>query len=222
MADANPRRRRRALVALLLVAAALWIARRPLLIALGGALVAEDPLAPVDVMFVSSASARADALEAARLYRDGIAPRLVLAEWIREPVDVEIERLGVPYLPLTALARAILERSGVPPDAITVLPGAATGTEDEVAAAVTWVPNAGIGSLVWVGPRTHTARTRWLLRRRLPPSVRVAVRSAAGDDFSVDGWWRSRDQSREVMSEYLRWLNTAVFRDAWRPATPPS
>lgn len=199
-----------------LAVAALWLARRPFLTAVGGALVADDALVPADVIVVSSASARADALEAARLYAAGISPRLVIAEWVREPVDVEIERLGVPFLHVTALARAILERSGVPPSAITVLPGAASGTEDEVAAVAAYVPDAGIRSVLYVGPRTHTARARWLLRHRLPPSVRVAARGPAADDFAADGWWRSRDQSREVMAEYLRWLNSALLGDAWR------
>jgi uncharacterized SAM-binding protein YcdF (DUF218 family) len=217
-----PRRRLRTALALLLVAAALWLARRPLLVAIGGALVAEDAVAPVDAIVVSNASARADALEAARLYREGISARLVIAEWERDPLDTEVQRLGVPYLDSTALARAILERSGVPPAAITVLPGSAAGTEDEVAAAAAYVRAHDLTSLLYLAPRSHTARARWLLRRRLPPPVRVAVRSARLDAFTVDGWWRSRDQSREVMAEYLRWLNSAVLGDAWRGRPSPA
>jgi uncharacterized SAM-binding protein YcdF (DUF218 family) len=211
------RRRLGLLVAVTVLLAVLWLARTPLLVAIGGALVAEDALAPADVIVVSNANARAAALEAARLYADGVSRRLVMAEWVHEPVDAEVQRLGVPLLAVTELARAILERSGVPPAAITVLPGAASGTEDEVAAVSAYLRRTdGVRSLLWVGPRTHTARARWLLRDAVPPSVRVAVRSSSRDDFAVDGWWRSRDQSREVMTEYVRWVNSAVLGDAWR------
>jgi hypothetical protein len=52
--------------------------------------------------------------------------------------------------------------------------------------------------------------------------VRVAVRSAPYDPFSADDWWRSRDASREVMAEYLRWVNTAILGDAWGARLPGS
>ena len=94
---------------------------------------------------------------------------------------------------------------------VPVMPGQAEGTEDEIAATAEYVRrNTEIQSVLFLAPRTHTARVRWLLRRRLPATVRVAVRSAPYDPFSADDWWRSRDASREVMAEYLRWVNTAM------------
>jgi uncharacterized SAM-binding protein YcdF (DUF218 family) len=204
---------------LTLALATLFLARRPLLVAVGGALVAEDALTPVEVIVVSSAAARADALEAAQLYHEGISHRLVVAQWVVDPLDAELRRLGVPYLDTTVLALAILERSAVPAAAITVLPGAAGGTEDEVAAAAEYVRAEGLRSVLYLAPRTHSARARWLLRRRLPAGVHVAVRSGRLDRYVPDGWWRSRDQSREVMSEYLRWLNSAFLSDAWGAAS---
>lgn len=211
-------------IALALVLVAAWLTREPLLTAIGGALVAEDALAPADVIFVSSASARVDALEAAELYRQGISPSLVVAEWATDPLDAELRRIGVPHLDVTALTRAVLEHSGVPAAAITILPGPVAGTEDEVAVAAEYVRTRGVQSVLYLAPRSHSARARWLLRRRLPSSVRLVVRSGRLDPFMLDGWWRSRDDSRDVMSEYLRWLNTALFGDVWRapPAARPS
>jgi uncharacterized SAM-binding protein YcdF (DUF218 family) len=221
-----PRRgaRTRVVLALVLVlVASLWLGRRPLLVAMGRALVVEDPLAPVDLLIVSNAAARADALEAARLYRDGISRRLAVSDWVVDSVTAEVRCLGIPLLDPTSLSRAILERSGVPSSAIAVMPGQAEGTEDEIAATVEYVRgNAEVRSLLFLAPRTHTARVRWLLRRRLPPAVGVAVRSASYDPFYADDWWRSRDASREVMAEYLRWVNTAILGDAWGTRPPGS
>src|SRR5439155_1320760 len=105
------------------VVAAVWIARRPLLVAIGSMLVVEDALAPVDVIVISSAGVREDSLEAAQLYHDGISRRLVVAKWFDEPLDAELRRIGVQNLDATSLALAILEHSGVPSSAVTVVPG---------------------------------------------------------------------------------------------------
>ncbi len=222
--SASPRATRRlrpaAVATLLLIAVAAWIARRPLLVAVARALIAEDALVPVEAIVISSAAVREDALEAARLYHEGISRRLIVAEWFDDPLDGELHRIGVPQLDVTALARAILAHSGVPPEAITIVPGPVAGTEDEVAVAADYVRAEGVRSVLFLAPRTHTARARWLLRRRLPPSVRLVVRSARLDPFDIDGWWRYRDQSRDVMAEYVRWLNSALLGDAWHSRLP--
>lgn len=210
------RRGRLVLLGAAALLAALWVGRRPILVGVGHALVAEDALGPADLLVVSNAATRADALEAARLYDQKISARIAIAEWYVDPVSAEIHCLGIPLLDPTDLARAILERSGVPAAAILVMPGRAEGTEDEVAATVAYVrANASVRSVLFLAPRTHTARVRWLLRRRLPPAVRVAVRSGPYDTFSPDDWWHSRDASREVMSELLRWVNSGLLGDAW-------
>lgn len=214
------RRLRYLIIMLALVLATLWAAWHPLLVAMGELIVAEDALEPVDAIVFSTAAARGDALEAAQLYHDGISRRLVYAAWAYDPLDDELHRLGVPYLDVTALARSILEHAGAPAAAITVLPGPVAGTEDEVATTVDFVRAEGIRSVLFIAPRTHSARVRWLLRRRLPATTRLLVRSARLDRFTADGWWRSRDQSRDVMAEYLRWVNSVLLGDAWRPAAP--
>jgi hypothetical protein len=72
------------------------------------------------------------ALEAAALYQEGIARRIVVAEARRTASKRRLDELGV-VLPTThELVVAILERSGVPAEAITVLPGAVDGTNTEI------------------------------------------------------------------------------------------
>src|SRR6185295_3523058 len=153
-----------AVTALLMTA---WLARRPLLTTIGAALVAEDPPAAADLVVVSTAAARADALEAARLYRSGGARTIVVPNWIGDSLDDVIIGLGVPYLRTTDLVVAILTRSGVPRDAIVVLPEPIDGLNAEVAQVVAYVRHAS-GTLRFVTERTHTRRARWLLRRALP------------------------------------------------------
>lgn len=207
--------RRRILVALLLLAMLGWSSRESLLFAAGDLLVREDPVEPVDAIVVSVASPAADALEAVRLYRQGIAPQVVLCTFASGPVDDEIRRLGVPRARPSELAKMILERSGVPSAAIVVLPDRVDGTNTEVAAVAAFARRHRLASLLLIVPRSHTARARWLLRQAAPRQTRIVVRGPRNDRFTPDAWWRHRGQSREALAEYLRWANTLLLRDRW-------
>ena len=68
------------------------------MVGVGGMLVSEDTVAPVEAIVVSNASARRGALEAAKLYADGISTHLVIPGWETDEVDDEIRGLGVPLL----------------------------------------------------------------------------------------------------------------------------
>ena len=197
----------------------LWVARAPVLRAIGGALVAEDALVPVDVIAVSHANGRATALEAAALYREGIARRIVVAEWRKEELKRQLDEIGVVFPAPHELVVAILEHSGVPHEAITVLPGSVDGTNPEIAVYVRFANREKLGSLLYLTSRSHTARAGWRLRREAP-GTRILVRAPRMDDFHADTWWHSRGSTREVMTEYLRSLNTYALGDHWRDRQP--
>lgn len=204
-----------------LVAAALvsleW---RPVLQALGAALVAEGGLAPVDVIVVSNSSPVGDALEGAALYRDGVAAHVFLPGMMAQPRLAALRALGIPQLEAAELVRTVLERSGVPSAAIESLPDPVDGTETEVALIATYVRRQPIRRLLVITARTHSARTGWRLRHSLPAGVEVIVRSPRDDGFDPDAWWRSRDSTREVVFEYMRWVNS-LLGDLWRAPAPP-
>jgi len=197
-----------ALVAVLL----LW---RPVLRGCGAALIAEDDLAAVDYIIVSNSTAVSDAFETAALYRDGYAPRVLVPGSALEPHLDDLRVLGIPQLSSAELVRAVLERSGVPAAAIEVVPDTVDGTETEAAVIAAFVARRQARRLLVVTARSHSARTRWLLRRLLPAETVLFVRSPTDDPFQADRWWRSRDNAREAMTEYVRWVNT-LLGDLWR------
>jgi uncharacterized SAM-binding protein YcdF (DUF218 family) len=216
------------IVCALLIAGAVataWIGRHTALTGVARLLVAEDPLAPVQMIVVSLASPIADTLEAARLYRDGLSSTILLPTWAPAPFHEEVRRLGILIPEPTELAMKILEQSGVPAAAIQVLPGAADGTATEVAVVAAFAKVRQPDSLLVIAARSHSARVQWFLRRELPAHTRLIVRSPVNDRFTPEAWWHSRDQSREVVIEYLRWVNMLVLRDPWgarRAAEPGS
>jgi len=192
-----------------------WVTRDAALTVIGAVLVAEDPLQPAEVLVVSMANGAADAIEVGRLYREGYGREIVVPTWRSEPVDAAVRALGVPHLGATELATAVLEHSGVPRDAVHVLPGSVDGTETEVAAVAAFARERQPVSLMVVTARSHAARAKWLLRRALPSGTQVMVRSPRDDAFEASSWWHSRDEAREAMAEYLRWINT-LLGDLWR------
>lgn len=219
---AEVRRSGRAAVVLCgLLAAALlaWSMRHVLLTGAGDLLVAEDGLEPVDVVAVSNPTLIGDVLEAGQLYRDGYTRRIVFPSAADEPYDDELRRLGSLRLPPADYATWLLTQGGVPAEAITVLPQLSDGTESGIAAIAGYARGERPGSLLLVVARDHTARAAWLLRRAPIDGTRVLVRGPRRDSFQPDGWWRSRGQTRELVFEYLRWVNTVVFGDLWASPT---
>ena len=193
-----------------------WLGRAHLLPALAAPLAVEDSLAPADVIVVSVAAGRADALEAAALYHAGISRRLVLPRWRTEPLDLEVQRLGVPWLLPTDVALAILERSAVPRDAIEILEEPVDGLNSEIAAVGRFFTAHPTGSLLFITARSHSRRARWLLTHVLPADTHIAVRASRKDPFDPAAWWYTRAGGREVAMEYLRWANTFLLRDRWQ------
>jgi uncharacterized SAM-binding protein YcdF (DUF218 family) len=220
-ADTRPaaaaRRRRRArqlLAAVLALAIAAPLLWRPALRGLGAALIAEDDLAPADVLVVSSSSTAVDAFEAAALYRGGYAARVLVPGTAVDPHLQDLRSLGIPYLSSSELARAVLERSGVPAAAIEIGSATIDGTETESAALAPDVARQRPRRLLVITARSHTARTRWLLRRLLSAETVVMVRSAGDDAYAADTWWQSRSEARETLMECVRWINT-LLGDLW-------
>jgi uncharacterized SAM-binding protein YcdF (DUF218 family) len=210
---------RRLTVAAVLLAGAValvWGGRHAALIQAGRLLVAEDPLAPARVLVVSLASPARATLEAVRLYHEGISQTIVLPTWESDPILGALRGLGLQQLSANELALAILERSGIPTDAVQVLPGAVDGTTAEIAAVAAFARERQPARLLFVVARSHSARVRWFLRRELPTATHLIVRSPSTDAFRPESWWHSRDESRELVTEYLRWANMLILRDPWR------
>lgn len=202
-------------VILLLGAAAGWSGRRSILAGAGRMLVVEDALAPAEVIVASRADMLGDTLEAAHLFNEGISTRIVLPTVPSDQVAAEIRRVGGLGWSPTDYAAWLLERSGVPKTAVETLPGIVDGTDSETASVAAFARRHNAQSLVYVTARTHTARARRLLREQLPPFTHLIMRSPRTDPFAPDAWWHSRDDSREVVMEYLRWMNTFVLGDLW-------
>ena len=156
------------------------------------------------VVLAGSPSARL--LEAADLYRDGAAPRIVLTRERRSAGSIALAARGVAVPDADVEARSRLLALGVPADAITVLHGRAVSTTGEARLIAGWACRTGVRSLVVVTSPSHTRRARLILRRLLP-GIELTVRPARAEFLPTRHWWRSRRTSKLVLSEYQKLAN---------------
>jgi uncharacterized SAM-binding protein YcdF (DUF218 family) len=171
----------------------------------GSVLVISDPLpASADAIVVLAGSVRDRALEAARLYRDGVAPRVVVTREPLAPGAAALARAGVELPEGDALTRTALVALGVPPRAIVTLRRRAHSTASEARTIARWACTHRVRGLVVVTSPPHTRRARAILARTLGPGIALAVRPARSNAFAGARWAHVRRDAKTVLSEWQK------------------
>ncbi len=132
--------------------------------------------------------------KAAELYRQGMAPVILMGRTEEAPIDE------------TETHRRALMRSGVPSDAIKILPGGAVkNTYDEALRVRDYVRTHPVRRVIIVTTAYHTARARWTFRKVLR-GLPVGIRMAASQDprFTEADWYTRDDGINEYMSEAMK------------------
>lgn len=201
-----PRRRRRglrwaALVALLLLISAGVFA----FLRVGRWLVVEDALEPADAIVVLSGRIPERAMEAARIYHQGMANEV----WISQGTSPAgaLAQMNIHYLGEDFYNQQILLALSVPPDAIRVLDQPAENTEAEVDEISADMRAAGAGTVIVVTSKPHTRRVRAIWERRAEPGLRLIVRYPEDDPYDGAHWWRNTRDALDVVREALGLLN---------------
>jgi uncharacterized SAM-binding protein YcdF (DUF218 family) len=201
------------LVVIVVSLAALWIARAPVLAAVGRLVVEEGAPGRADAIVVLASNRVVGAAEAAQLYRRGHAARVVLVAappGADEQILARLE-LGIPGA--SERAALVLTRLGVPRAAL-VVQTEVDGTNSGVRTIARWARGANARQLIVVADRAHSRRIGTLLRRRLDGAA-IVMRTSPHDGFDPERWWRTRGMTRELVMEGLRWINSVVLGDLW-------
>ena len=202
-AKEKAKRRRLVLLLVLLSALVLW----PIL-AWAGAhlLIVKSEMASADAIVVMSGSStyveRAD--WAARLYREGRAPVIILSnDSLISGWDKKEERNPYFY----ELAAKELQRRGVPESKIQVVSDIALGTYEESLGVRDYATAHQLKRLLIVTSAYHTRRTLWSLRHACAGSdIEVGIDSPPGgwQTPAPSRWWWSRWGWKVVASEYVK------------------
>ena len=204
-ADASkPGRFRRTRILVAAVAAA-FFAGIVVFLGVGRWLDSEDPLEKAHAIAVLSGRMPVRAIEAAKLYRQGYAPKV----WLTRAVEpgASLENLGISFVGEDSYNKQVLLEEGVPAEAIRVLDPPITNTADEIIAISKALGQENGQSVIIVTNKVHTRRARILWRKSNSGNARAIVRGASADPFEPRQWWKTTGDALDVVREVLGILN---------------
>jgi vancomycin permeability regulator SanA len=171
---------------------AVYLARRPILRAVGDYWVVEDPASQADALiilsdddFIGSRAARA-----ADLYHEGRAPLIVASG-----------RMLRPYAGIGELMQRDLTDRGVPTSAILIYRHNASDTLDEAQTLRGLVVQKGWRHVVIVTSNYHTRRARYIFGKVFPLGVQVDVAAAKDPAFDIADWWEHKAGLKAFLHE---------------------
>ncbi len=112
----------------------IYLLRVPLLIGVAESWIVRENIEKADAIMLLGGGIQTRTFEAARLYHQGYAPRVMVADVKLEPTD----GLGV-TVPQVELMKQVLLKNGVPPEAITIVGNQVSSTHEEALALRDWV-----------------------------------------------------------------------------------
>ena len=203
--EARKRARSRRNRILITAAAAGFFAGVVVILGVGRWLDSEDPLEKAQAIAVLSGRMPQRAIEAAKLYREGYAPKV----WLTRSVEpgATLENLGISFVGEDSYNKQVLLHEGVPADAIRVLDPPIVNTADEIIAISKAVGQENGQSVIIVTSKVHTRRTRILWRKLNKGNGRAIVRGASADPFEPGKWWKTTGDALDVVREVLGILN---------------
>jgi len=173
-----------------------------LLRGLGSYLVTADPGGKVDLIVVLSGEPFLRAPEAARLYREGRAPAILVTNELLRPGFEEVRRAGLSFPDSQEISLQILEGMRVPRSAVRTLAERANSTRAEMEAVARFLAAHPARRLLLVTSRAHTTRAGKIFTTGLGPGVKILMHPVQGDPWEPAGWWRNRDQAKQLLHEY--------------------
>jgi len=182
------------------------VAHVPILREVAAFLIVEDALEPGAAIVALGGEPPFREMEAARLYRAGWAPRVVIVRGARREELKALQNMGIEVGERWELSREVLIRQGVPASAILVPKDEAEGTLEELQTVV-----RALGSkntpVILVTSKYHTRRTRLTWDHVTDGRSRGIVRASSQDPFDPSRWWRERRFVLSVVREYLGLIN---------------
>lgn len=186
--------------------------------AFGAWLVTSDPLEPAGAIVVFGGGVPFRAIEAARIYHQGLASTVWLTQGSPDDDDLELTRLGVNRTPEYVYSEEVLKKLGVPSAAIQILPHPVRNTAEEVRCIAQAAAAGRIQKLILVTSKYHTRRVKILWHGLTAGKILAIVRYDSGP-FDPKHWWRRTSYAMEVSREFLgianAWAGFPIKTGSW-------
>ena len=174
---------------------------------IGQWLMVADPLEPAKAVVVLSGRVPFRAMEAASIYREGLAPEVWLTREVVRAEEQALGRLGVAVVREEAYNRQVLERLGVKPEAIRLLGDRIQNTVDEVRLIASELGRNGGDRVIIVTSKAHSRRVRATWAAIVGATPKAIVRYAREEPYGAAGWWRNTRDALDVSREAFGLMN---------------
>lgn len=189
-----------ALLAFCALLVALCACRAPLLRQVAALWIVNDVRAHADAIVVLGGGLEYRPFEAARLYREGAAPRVLVAQ----PELPPTVQMGL-TTPEYVLAREVLLSNGVPASAIQLLGTNVMSTRDEALACKQWVTETKARSVIIPTELFHTRRARWIFCQALRgTTAEIHVAAVIPPRYTATNWWQTEDGLVAFQNEVIK------------------
>lgn len=186
------------LLALFLFLVVLYLFRAPILGQAAEWWMVNEPKTKADAIVVLGGGASFRSFEAARLYQQGLAPRILVMNSELRAIDRE----GF-TMPECELVRRVLLTNGVPTNAVTFLGQELTSTYEEAVTIRDWAKtNQAKRVLIPTNP-FHTRRVRWFFHKVLRRSDLQITVTAIEPEKARD-WWRKEAGLIDFQNELIK------------------
>jgi uncharacterized SAM-binding protein YcdF (DUF218 family) len=168
----------------------------------GRFLTKEDAIQKADAIAVLAGTRMDRPLEAADLYKQGYAPRVVLTYGEPEAAFAALAARGVIVPPQADDARDIFIRLGIPADAIILPPRIHDNTAQEAQTLRELAQKNGWRRIIVVTSRYHLRRAGFAIRREMAGSgIEVEMHGTRYEAVNPERWWTTRVDLRWVLDE---------------------
>jgi uncharacterized SAM-binding protein YcdF (DUF218 family) len=180
------------------------------------ACIVSEPLGQADAILLLAGEYRERAPEAARLFHEGRAPRIVLTN---DGVFSSWSQRYQRNLYEVEWATELLVTLGVPRQAIVQLPFIGSGTIYDALAVREYARETGGRSLVIVTSDYHTRRALWTFRQVFcgePVTIGIVPVASGTDGWFRDRWRMCREVTTEVVKSVYYFVKFEVMRGCRR------
>ena len=198
------RRLVKGLLVILLGCLLAYLFHRPLLTGAASWWVVSDPPAAAAAIVVLGGGPDSRPFAAAKLYKEGYAPKILLPKVKPSPTEL----LGLRRND-TDLAREVLLHEGVPDSAIELIGADVTSTFDETGAVLSWLKShAGDAKISVIIPTEtfFTRRTKWIFTKKLQGVATPVVTAISAGSYTPDDWWHHEEGLIDFQNEVIKLL----------------
>jgi uncharacterized SAM-binding protein YcdF (DUF218 family) len=186
----------------LMVLALLWVFRQPIFQGFVEAWTVDIPLEKADAIVVLGGGVDIRPFEAARLYKQGKADRvLVAAPPLRRTAQLGLVKSH------GELNCEVLRHEGVPEEVIFILGKDLSNTFQEATAVRQWVETAAAKVIIIPTEFIHTRRVGWMFDKVLAGSgCKAIVTAVENPEYASHNWWMSEAGVVAVQNEVLKYV----------------